>query len=218
MMSWMVSAPSILAIKMPLKLLISTALSRVEAFLNKTLMLDSMSKKKLTKLHGKIFSIKCTAPEYSIFITVLEEGFLLSTVIADEADAEISGSANELLKLLFAKEKGNIIRNNNIRLKGDATSIQELQTILFELDIDWEYQLSKFIGDIPTQTFSDGLDLLKNFLNKSVASLKTDIDEYIHEEVKIVPTAYELEDFYHRIDALRLRLDRSHAKLTKLEI
>jgi len=181
-------------------------------------MLDSMSKKKLTKLHGKIFSIKCTAPEYSIFITVLEEGFLLSTVIADEADAEISGSANELLKLLFAKEKGNIIRNNNIRLKGDATSIQELQTILFELDIDWEYQLSKFIGDIPTQTFSDGLDLLKNFLNKSVASLKTDIDEYIHEEVKIVPTAYELEDFYHRIDALRLRLDRSHAKLTKLEI
>ena len=151
-------------------------------------------------------------------MTIYKEGFLLSPVIIDKADSEISGSANELLKLLFAKDKGNIIRNNNIQLKGDIASIQELQTILFELNIDWEYQLSKFIGDVPTQTFSDGLGLLQNFLNKSATNLKTDIDEYIHEEAKIVPAANELEEFYYRIDALRLRLDRSHARLTKLAI
>lgn len=203
---------------MPLNLLLSTALSSVEAILNKALVLDPMSQKKLAKLQGKIFSVKCTNPEISIFITVHEEGFLLSPFIADEADSEISGSADELLKLLFAKDKSNIIRNNDIQIKGDATDIQDLQTIIFDLNIDWEYQLSKFIGDIPTQTLSDGLDLIKNFISKSATSFKTDIDEYIHEEVKIIPTANELEDFYYRIDALRLRLDRSQARLTKLEL
>lgn len=203
---------------MPIKLLFSSALSNAEFFLNKALMLDPISKKKLAKLSDKIFTIKCTTPDLSIFMTIYKEGFLLSPVIIDKADSEISGSANELLKLLFAKDKGNIIRNNNIQLKGDIASIQELQTILFELNIDWEYQLSKFIGDVPTQTFSDGLGLLQNFLNKSATNLKTDIDEYIHEEAKIVPAANELEEFYYRIDALRLRLDRSHARLTKLAI
>lgn len=203
---------------MPLNLLLSAALSGAEAILNKTLELDPLSKKKLLKLQGKIFSVKCTSPEIFIFITIHEEGFLLSPVIADLAEAEISASANELLKLLFAKDKSNIIRNNNVQIKGDITDIQELQEIIFDLDINWEYQLSKFIGDVPTQSLSNGLDLLKNFITKTAESIKTDVDEYIHEEAKMIPTTHELEDFYYRIDALRLRLDRNHARLTKLEI
>ena len=218
MMLWMESVPFISAIKMPFNLLLSSALSNAEALLNRAIMLDPKTKNKLTNLHGTIFSIKCTSPEFSIFITVLEEGFLLSPVIAGEANAEISGSAHELSKLLFAKEKSSVIRNNKIFLKGDANSIQDLQTIIFELDIDWEYRLSKIIGDIPTQVLSESLDSIKNFLDESADSFKIDIHEYIHEEVKLIPTAHELEDFYYRIDALRLRLDRNHARLTRLEI
>jgi ubiquinone biosynthesis protein UbiJ len=203
---------------MPIELLFSAALSSLEVLLNKAILLDPISKNKLNKLVGNIYAVKCTAPDISIFITVHEEGFLLSPAITDEEHSEIIGSANALLKLLFTQDKSNIIRNNDIQLNGDASSIQDLQVILFKLDIDWEYQLSKLIGDVPTQTFSESLDFLNNFLNKSVTGLKTNIDEYIHDEKNIAPTAYEIENFYHRIDALRLRLDRSHAKLTKLEI
>jgi ubiquinone biosynthesis protein UbiJ len=207
---------------MPLNLLLSTALSSAELILNKALTLDPSSKNKLRKLQGNIFEINCVNSgrsilDYSIFITVLDEGILLSPVITDEANAEISASANVLLKLLLAKDKSNIIRNENIQLKGDASSIQDLQAILLELDIDWEYQLSKSIGDIPTQTLSDGLDILKNFISNSAASLTTDIDEYVHEEKNIVPTAAELENFFQRIDQLRLNIDRTESRIDNLK-
>ena len=207
---------------MPLNLLLSTVLSSAELILNKALTLDPSSKNKLRKLQGNIFAINCVNSgrsilDYSIFITVLDEGILLSPVITDEANAEISASANVLLKLLLAKDKSNIIRNENIQLKGDASSIQDLQAILLELDIDWEYQLSKGIGDIPTQTLSDGLDILKNFISNSAASLTTDIDEYVHEEKNIVPTAAELENFFQRIDQLRLNIDRTESRIDNLK-
>jgi ubiquinone biosynthesis accessory factor UbiJ len=201
---------------MPLKLLLSSVLSSAELILNKALMLDPASKQKLANLHGKIFAINCTKPECSIIFTVLDEGFLLSSVITDEADAEISASADALLKLLLAKDKNSIIRNDDIQLKGDVSSIQELQAILFELDIDWEYQLSKGIGDIPTQAISDSLDILRNFISNSAKSLTTDIDEYIHEEKNIVPTIAELESFFQRIDQLRLRIDRTESRIGNL--
>lgn len=181
-------------------------------------MLDTNSKKRLEGLQGKIFSFKSTSPEISISITVHEEGFLFSPVVNGDVDAEVSGPAAELSKLLFAKDKNTIIRNSKISLTGDASSLQELQTIIVELDIDWEYRLSKIIGDLPTQALSESLDSLKSFLDSSTTSLTNDIDEYVHEEAKIIPTTLELNNFYHRIDALRLRLDRNRARLTKIAL
>ena len=201
---------------MSLELLLSTGVSGAEILLNKALTLDPASKNKLTLLQGKIFAIKCTKPNCSIFITVLEKGFQLTTTITDEVDAEITATADVLLKLIIAKNKDHVIRNKNIQLKGDASSIQDLQAILFELDIDWEYQLSKLIGDIPTQALSDSIAKLKIFLSNNAASLTADIDEYLHEERKIVPTTSELEIFYQRIDQLRLKVDRTESRINKL--
>lgn len=205
---------------MPINLILSAVLGKAETLLNKALTLDPTSNKKLTRLSGTTIVIKSVNPECSLFISVHEQGFSLSPVITDiteKTDAEISGPSQELIKLLFAKEKGDVIRNKDIQLKGDITSIQELQNIFLELDIDWEYQLSKFIGDVPTQTLSDGIELLKSFVNQSTLSLKTNIDEYIHEEAKLLPSSNELENFYQRIDALRLRLDRSQARINNFE-
>lgn len=205
---------------MPFNLLLSTVLSQAETLLNKALALDFASKNKLTRLSGTTIAIKSTNPKSSLVISVHQQGLSLSPVITDiteKTDAEISGSAQELIKLLFANEKGDVIRNKQIQLKGDITSIQDLQNIFLELDIDWQYQLSKFIGDVPTQTLSDGMDLVKAFINKSTLSLKTNIDEYVHEEAKLLPSTNELENFYQRIDALRLRLDRSQARINNFE-
>jgi ubiquinone biosynthesis protein UbiJ len=201
---------------MPFELFLSAALSSVEIILNKALNLDPFSRNRLASLQGKVFAIKCTKPDCKIFIMVLENGFQLTNSIIDEADAEIAATADVLLKLLIAKNKDSIIRNENIQLKGDASSIQDLQAILFDLDIDWEYQLSKLIGDIPTQALSDGIAKLKIFLSNNAASFTEDIDEYLHEEKKIVPTMSELEIFYQRIDQLRLKVDRAESRINKL--
>tara|TARA_R110000772_G_scaffold131045_2_gene239296 strand:- start:6882 stop:7508 length:627 start_codon:yes stop_codon:yes gene_type:complete len=203
---------------MPLNLVLSAALASAESVVNKALELDPLSKKKLLKLSGKNIAITCTSPSLSLMITITEQGFALSPVQTLESDAEVSGTAATLLQLLMAKDKTKTIRTNAVQIKGDASSIQDLQVLLNELNIDWDYQLSKFIGDIPTQSLSNGLKYLKEFLHNSSESLKTDIDEYIHEEINLFPSADELELFYQRIDTLRLRLDRSQARISKLSV
>ena len=182
---------------------------------NNAISLDPVSKKKLLPLNGKIIVVQCTAPSLTISITVNDQCILLSPMHPDKADSYISGSASALLQLLTAKDKSKSIRAYAIQLKGDTVTIQAFQNILFSLNIDWEYPLSKVIGDIPTQALNEGLTLLKNFVNRSSASLINDIDEYIHVEINLLPTTDELENFYQRIDTLRLRLDRNQTRVAK---
>jgi ubiquinone biosynthesis protein UbiJ len=203
---------------MSLNLLLSVALSQAETLLNKALALDPATQIKLLELNGQNIAVRSIHPQLAILIAINEQGVSLSPLISDitdQVDAEISGPAKELIKLLLTKEKSNIIRNQKIQLKGDITSIQALQNIFLKLDIDWEYHLSKLLGDVPTQTFSDGMAFLKNFINSSTSSLQNSVDEYIHEESNLFPSSNELERFYQRIDSLRLRLDRNQARINK---
>lgn len=203
---------------MPFNLILSAALVGAETAINNALELDPLSKKKLLPLSGKTIAITCTSPSLSLIITVTEQGFSLSPLQTIEADSAISGSAAALLQLLTSKDKSKIIRTNAVQIIGDTGCIQDLQAILNDLNIDWEYQLSNFIGDIPTQSLSDGMKFIRDFLSKSSESLKTDLDEYIHEEINLFPSTDELELFYQRIDTLRLRVDRSQARITRLDI
>ncbi len=202
---------------MTAKLLLAGALANIEILVNEALSLDTQSRSKLARLDGNIIAVKSTEPTCFIYITAHEQGFLLSPEIAGDADAEISGTAAALLKILVAHDKNKSIRQNNIILKGDIAIIQDFQNTLMQLNVDWEYQLSKFIGDIPTWFLTEAKNSLNNFFEQSVISLKNDIDEYLHEEKKVLPTRYELENFYHRIDELRLKLDRNQARLAKLQ-
>ena len=201
---------------MSLKLIFGSALTGMETVLNNALALDPASKKKLIKLSGKTIAVAVSSPSLSLFITITERGFLLSPIQTAEADSEITGSATSLLPLLISRDKTKIIRTNSVQLKGDISVIQDFQNLLTDLNIDWEYQLSKFIGDVPTQGLSNGLKFIADFISKSSASLKNDLDEYIHEEINLLPGTTEMERFYQRIDTLRLSLDRNQARVNKI--
>ncbi len=213
----MESAQFTLGIKMSFELLLSSAFSGAEELLNKALELDPASKNKLFGLSGKVFEVKCTSPEFSIFITIHEQGFLLSPFFDGNSDAKISGKASGLLELLTSSDKEKVIRSKAIKLQGDTEAIQQFQSMLFELNIDWEYHLSKLIGDIPTQTLSEGLDFLGDFLKKTGTSIQSYIDEYAHNEANLFPHDEEIESFSQRINQLRLKVDRSEARIRNFE-
>jgi ubiquinone biosynthesis accessory factor UbiJ len=202
---------------MPLTLLTTAVLAGVELAINNVLKLDTASQKKLAKIDGAVLLIECLTPDLEIFLVVRDQHLHLYSYYEEEVDARISGQSTALLKLLFAKDKNHAFYDEGLEIKGEIGLLQTLQKTLTDLNIDWEYHLSKFIGDIPTQTFSEGLSTAKDLAQNTHESLLMDIDEYIHEEKKLFPAANELASFYQSIDQLRLKVDRAEAKLNFLE-
>lgn len=197
-------------------LLHSALLSALESCVNHVLALDPAAQKKLQPLAGKILRIHCERPDICVNIMVCEDQLLLTSNADFNADASIHGKLASLLKLLAARDTSRL-REDGIVIQGDTGLINALQGIFSNMDVDWEFRLSKIIGDIPTQLLSDSLDAGKSFLKQSGRNLRQDVDDYLHEESRLFPSSVQLDRFYRSIDSLRLRVDRLQARTSRLQ-
>ena len=197
-------------------LLQTAILSAAESFLNGILSLDPVATSALQKLSGKSLRVECELPPMSINL-VLSDGsiMLLGSQQHQHADATVRGKGHALLKLLTQDSVANL-RDSGVTVSGDTGFLNALQSILKNLDVDWEYRLSKLLGDIPTQALSDAMAGTRKFTSQSANNLRDDIDAWLHEEKKLFPQKNELAMFYQDIDKLRLRADRLEARVRKL--
>jgi ubiquinone biosynthesis protein UbiJ len=194
----------------------SSIYALIETGLNQALSLDPGARKQIESLSGKCMSIQCQSPSFLLNILVCEQHLSVSGNEALQADISIQGSASALMKLLLTGNTASL-RQDGIIISGDVGLLSKFQAILQNLDIDWEYQLSKFVGDIPTQFVHDSLHSASRFAKKTQDNLQEDIDNYLHEETRLFPSGTELQNFYQSVDALRLRVDRLGARTGKLQ-
>jgi len=194
----------------------STIYSLIETGLNQALSLDPGTRKQMESLSGKCIRIHCQSPRLLLNILVCEQHLSLSANEALQADISIKGNASALMKLLVTRNTANL-RQDGIVISGDVGLLGKFQAILQNLDIDWEYQLSKFIGDIPTQFTHDSINAAGRFAKKTRHNLEEDIDNYLHDETRLFPSEAELKDFYKSVDVLRLRVDRLDSRTWKLQ-
>lgn len=200
---------------MSASLLQTAILSALEGFLNQVIALDPAAGGKLAPLSGKVLRVRCELPLLTMNVLVDEKRLVLMGGDSLDADATVSGKGSALARLLLSGDNGNL-RDAGVSISGDTSFLSALQGVLKDLDVDWEYQLSKVLGDIPTQALSDTLAGSRQFVSQSSANLRDDIDAWLHEEKKIFPDSTELDAFYQAIDALRLRADRLEARINRL--
>lgn len=194
-------------------LLQTALLLPLELTINGVLALDAASKARLLRLDGRTLALHATQPQMTLFICIRSAGLHLTITHEGATTASLHGSASALLGLLLRREPIDSLLTKNVELRGDTAFVQELQALLLGLDIDWEYQLSKLTGDIPTQTLASGLREAGSFIRKTGSRLREDVSDYLHEESGVLPTATALEAFYREIAELQLRVDRLQARL-----
>lgn len=194
----------------------SAILSALQTLLNQLLSLDSGALKKLHALSGKSLAVHCKKPEIHFTLQVNDNHIQLYTDCESTTDTTISGSASSLFKLVATKNTASL-RDDGIVITGDTALLTSLQEILRDLDLDWEYQLSRFIGDIPTQAVSDGISATRNFTRRTTSNFQQDVSDYLLEEKKLFPLISELEEFYAAIDSLRMRIDRLDSRCKRLQ-
>ena len=126
----------------------------------------------------------------------------------------ITQLALALAALLLKREPIFGLHNSGLDLRGNTGFAQSLQGLLLESRIDWEYQLSRVLGDIPTQLVADGVHKSQDYLQRTAQRVSRDISDFVLEEGRLVPATGELEKFYADVQALVLRRDRLDARLT----
>jgi ubiquinone biosynthesis protein UbiJ len=164
-------------------------LSACEELCNRALRYDESSRQAFARLEGKVLNIQTSveipfAPiDISFYIQFCENGLLFSGMEngEQEVDAEICASSFHLLTNLIS-QKG--LLEGKVFITGDRALVSEVQSILFNLDLDWEEPLSRVTGGIVAHEVGRFAQDARSFLKGSGGFLNDLFDRGIFENIR----------------------------------
>lgn len=196
-------------------MLLSGLLAGVELGLNRVLQMDSTALPRLARLEGKLIEVDCQSPAIKLFILPSSEGLQLASHW-EGADCVLRAPATSLLKLALAKDKTAILHRPEVTLSGDSAVLLELAGILQDLELDWEYELSRWLGPVGSQLLSSHLRSRVNWAGDSLGSLRQTLADYLAEESRSLVGEREAQARFTELDDLKLALDRLDARIERL--
>ncbi|KTD57148.1 SCP-2 sterol transfer family protein [Legionella sainthelensi] len=193
------------------------SLKALQKAINKAVQLDEDMPAKLQALDKKCLEMVISPLNVNFFILFENREIILLDHYDKEADTVIHSSPLGLIRLsLLPASKARSLFNDKIRITGDTELGQHIKKLFDEMDIDWEGHLAHFTGDVVAHQigsfFRKGLQFKKQFDE----SVRQNMAEYLQEELRVVPSKYELEDFFAEIDELSLSVERLQAHVNQL--
>jgi Uncharacterized protein conserved in bacteria len=197
-------------------MLLRGLLASVENGVNRILRLDSTAMARLQPLTGKVIAVECAAPPLQLFILPSDEGLLLATQWAADADCTLRAPASSLLRLVLNKDKTAVLHSPEVDLEGDSHALMALAQVLQDLELDWEYELSRWLGPVATALIGGHLRSRANWYQQGFASLNQNLAEYLNEEARTLVGQREAQARFDELDQLKLDLDRLEARFERL--
>lgn len=202
---------------MSLALLQTALFLPAEFLLNQLLALDTASAARLAALDGRTLAVHVSSPNLDLYISIRNRKLHLSPVFEGGADAQLFGTASNLLRVLVQQTPVSNLAPFKVELQGSTAFMQNLQNLLKDLDIDWEFHLSQLIGDLPVAGMRKGMDVGGEFTNRTAKNTLNNIRDYLNYECDIIPAKSAAEQFYTDITELTLRADRLQAKISTMQ-
>jgi ubiquinone biosynthesis protein UbiJ len=196
-------------------MLLTGLLAGVELGLNRVLQMDSTALPRLARLEGTVIEVDCQSPALKLFILPGTDGLQLASQWGG-ADCTLSAPASSLLRLALAKDKTAILHRPDFTLSGDSGVLLELAGILQDLELDWEYELSRWLGPVGSTLLAGHLRSRVNWAGDSLDSLRQTLADYLAEESRSLVGEREAQARFTELDDLKLALDRLDARLERL--
>jgi ubiquinone biosynthesis protein UbiJ len=202
-------------------MLASLIYTPVEILLNQLLAQDPAAAAKLQELcppdSQPVVSLLCTTtPKWQLHLLLDGSRLQLRSVYDGPVAASVSASASAFIRLVSAENTRTALFSPDIVLAGDTHLVQALFETLRNLDFDWEYYMESVTGGVLTHQLSKAVDSARQWSGEFTDSMRSNFQEYLHEESGLLPQQSELEEFYTGVDELRLRIDRLEARLQRL--
>ena len=197
-------------------MLFAGLLASVEHGLNRVLRLDSTALARLAHLTGKVIAVDCRSPALQLFILPSDEGLLLASQWAAEADCTLRAPAASLVHLALSRNKTAILHSPEVALEGDSAVLMDLAAVLQDLELGWEYELSRWIGPVATQLISGHLRSRSRWYQQGFASLNQNLAEYLSEESRTLVGEREAQARFRELDKAKIDLERLEARFERL--
>lgn len=198
-------------------MLLAGLLASVEHGLNRVLRLDSTALARLAHLNGKVIAVDCTRPAMQLFILPSDDGLMLAAQWAGEVDCTLRAPGASLLHLALSRSKTAILHGPELTLEGESGVLMDLAAVLQDLELDWEYELSRWIGPVATQLVSGHLRSRTRWYQQGFASLNQNLAEYLSEESRTLVGNREAQARFRELDKAKLDLERLEARFERLK-
>ena len=191
----------------------TSALWPGERIINYVIQNDPHIEKRISPLVGKSIRVEAKSPELFFSIAINKNSINITSSDFEQKDLApdllVSGELRDLISMLLST--GNLI-GGNISVKGDIQFAQDLNEALRSLNLNWSDILGPILGQAATSEIEKFFNVSRARSLEFGESLKRDIEGYLKEEKKVIPTNDDAQEFYDDIDRLKFKIDRIKAR------
>ena len=191
----------------------TSALWPGERIINYVIQNDPHIEKKISPLVGKSIRVEVKSPELFFSVTINKDSINITSSDFEQKDLApdllVSGELRDLISMLLST--GNLI-GGNISVKGDIQFAQDLNEALRSFNLNWSDILGPILGQAATSEIERFFSVSRAWSLEFRDSLKRDIEGYLKEEKKVIPTNDDAQEFYDDIDRLKFKIDRIKAR------
>jgi ubiquinone biosynthesis accessory factor UbiJ len=191
-------------------------ISAVETAFNRYLQLDDDLNQKLGPLIGKVIALNISNFDVMIYVSIHAHGVNFLDLYPGEADARISGSAQALGLMGLSATPMRALFKGDVQLEGDAQVARRFQRLLDELNADPEPHLARYLGNALAASFMQNLRGSSNWLHHCADSFRWNLQEFLQEESRELPTQAEAQHVWQAIDDTRDDIERMQARIERL--
>lgn len=188
-------------------------LSPVEKIVNHALQENPTLRKKLRDIENKSVLVRCDDFNFSVCILIQQEKIYFRTTDDKTiCDATLSGTLSHFIFLMIKGVNTATLTRYPIEMRGNIHSVDLLRDVIMQLQIDWEEKLSHYVGDVIAHRVCALAQNACDASSRAAENLKMQMQEYVHFELKALPTRKQLEVFYSDVDKLRDDVERLFAR------
>ncbi len=200
-------------------LLPQVATAALELILNKALALNNNKSVSFAAIAQKTLTLELAELPFTLCFTVntsaIQTAVLVRTRV-EFSDCTINTSINTLNKLKANQSLTQLIKQDELDVMGDIKIAQQFAHIAQSLEIDWQTELAKHLGDVPTHKILQlGNKITKSLVGKG-KQLEADIGEYLVHEKRLVITNSQINAFNQNTKDVASKVDTLSARIDKL--
>lgn len=192
-------------------------IKKFEAVLNRGMALDPDTLVALSGLDGKTLSLEFVNTKFTLYIFPDAKGFRLEDYYEGEVDVCIRGTPVNMISYLVSAGGGGEGFTGRMEITGDIGLAQQFQSIMKNIDLDWEEHLSHVLGDTFAHKVGNIFRRSLRFAADTRRTLELDISEYLRYEKEVLPEQTEVNEFISAIDEMRDDAERLKLRVDKLE-
>lgn len=194
-------------------------LAGIERSLNALLARDLAAPERLARLAGCRMLLRLERPSLALLLSFHSQGIdLLRQAEPDEsvADTVVELDSETLGELFGGESLERLMFRGKLAVRGRVHLLEEMRELFFDLEIDWEAELARWLGDIPAHTLAEGIRRLARWGLRTQGEMRADIAEYVFEEARLLPGKSQLDVLRDHLTELGISADRLEARLRRL--